>query len=139
MAIVTPVTAEVPAEKKEKKEKKGKKKKDAYVWKIPALTGDKDFDDYLNLCDSLNSKIENYKEDIVFYEVAEIHIVDENGEKDIRYHVVDSMGNLRSANKAFIQNFDLIMAYPLITSCSTKVRYLSYMYSATLHGVPSAW
>ena len=84
MAIVTPVTAEVPAEKKEKKEKKGKKKKDAYVWKMPALTGDKDFDDYLNLCDSLNSKIENYKEDIVFYEVAEIHIVDENGEKDKR-------------------------------------------------------
>ena len=37
MAIVTPVTAEVPAEKKEKKEKKGKKKKDAYVWKMPAL------------------------------------------------------------------------------------------------------
>lgn len=121
MAIVTPVTAEVPAEKKEKKEKKGKKKKDAYVWKMPALTGDKDFDDYLNLCDSLNSKIENYKEDIVFYEVAEIHIVDENGEKDIRYHVVDSMGNLRSANKAFIQNFDLIMAYPFITLDMTNL------------------
>lgn len=121
MAIVTPVTAEVPAEKKEKKEKKGKKKKDAYVWKMPALTGDKDFDDYLNLCDSLNSKIENYKEDITFYEVAEIHIVDENGEKDIRYHVVDSMGNLRSANKAFIQNFDLIMAYPFITLDMTNL------------------
>ena len=44
MAIVTPVTAEVPAEKKEKKEKKGKKKKDAYVWKMPALTGDNSID-----------------------------------------------------------------------------------------------
>jgi hypothetical protein len=51
MGLVLPVSAEMSPEKKDKKEKKKKEKK-PYEWKMPALTGDKDFDDYLKLCDT---------------------------------------------------------------------------------------
>mgnify|MGYP003538097426 FL=1 len=56
MGMVMPVSANVSNDKKEKKEKKTKKTK-PYVWTMPALTGNKDFDDYLKLCDDLNNKI----------------------------------------------------------------------------------
>ena len=105
--------------------RKKKKAKKPYVWVMPALTGNKDFDDYLKLCDDLNNKIVAYSDSIVFYEVAEVHVIDESGEKDIQYHVVDSAGNLRSANKAYQQNFDLIMAYPLIALDMTNLTLAS--------------
>lgn len=131
MGLVLPVSAEMSPEKKEKKEKKKKEKK-PYEWKMPALTGDKDFDDYLKLCDDLNNKIVAYAENIVFYEVAEIHVIDESGEKDIQYHVVDSAGNLRSANKAFEQNFQLIASYPLIALDMTNLGLASTTASLAL-------
>lgn len=120
LGLIMPAQASTLTDKKEKKEKKKKEKK-PYVWEMPALTGNKDFDDYLKLCDDLNNKIVSYSENIVFYEVAEVHVIDESGEKDIQYHVVDSAGNLRSANKAYQQNFDLITAYPLIALDMTNL------------------
>ena len=131
MGLVMPVSANVSNDKKEKKEKKTKNTK-PYVWTMPALTGNKDFDDYLKLCDDLNNKITQYAENIVFYEVAEVHVIDENGEKDIQYHVVDSSGNLRSANKAFIQNFELIMSYPLIALDMTNLGLATTTATASL-------
>lgn len=131
MGLVLPVSAEMSPEKKDKKEKKKKEKK-PYEWKMPALTGDKDFDDYLKLCDDLNNKIVAYAESIVFYEVAEIHVIDESGEQDIQYHVVDSAGNLRSANKAFEQNFQLIVSYPLIALDMTNLNLASTTASLAL-------
>lgn len=124
LGLIAPVQANNFVDKKEKKEKKKKAKK-PYVWVMPALTGNKDFDDYLKLCDDLNNKIVAYSDSIVFYEVAEVHVIDESGEKDIQYHVVDSAGNLRSANKAYQQNFDLIMAYPLIALDMTNLTLAS--------------
>lgn len=131
LGLIAPVQANNFVDKKEKKEKKKKAKK-PYVWVMPALTGNKDFDDYLKLCDDLNNKIVAYSDSIVFYEVAEIHVIDESGEKDIQYHVVDSAGNLRSANKAFQQNFDLVMAYPLIALDMTNLGLASTSASLAL-------
>lgn len=131
LGLIIPTQASTFVDKKEKKEKKKKEKK-PYVWVMPALTGNKDFDDYLKLCDDLNNKIVAYSDSIVFYEVAEVHVIDESGEKDIQYHVVDSAGNLRSANKAFQQNFDLIMAYPLIALDMTNLGLASTSASLAL-------
>lgn len=131
LGLIAPVQANNFVDKKEKKEKKKKAKK-PYVWVMPALTGNKDFDDYLKLCDDLNNKIVAYSDSIVFYEVAEVHVIDESGEKDIQYHVVDSAGNLRSANKAFQQNFDLVMAYPLIALDMTNLGLASTSASLAL-------
>ena len=91
-------------------QKKAKREKAPYEWKLPELTGNKDFDEYLLKCDTMNTTIRQYCDNITFYEVAEIVVVDESGEKDIRYHVVDAEGNLRSANKAFQQNLDLVLS-----------------------------
>jgi hypothetical protein len=131
LGLIMPAQASTLTDKKEKKEKKKKEKK-PYVWEMPALTGNKDFDDYLKLCDDLNNKIVSYSENIVFYEVAEVHVIDESGEKDIQYHVVDSAGNLRSANKAYQQNFDLITAYPLIALDMTNLGLASTTASLAL-------
>lgn len=103
----------IPQEANAQKKKKEKK---PFVWVLPELTGNDSFDEYLLKCDTLNTRIHQYCDNITFYEVAEIHVIDENGEKEINYHVVDSLGNLRSSNKAFIQNLNLILAYPSLAS-----------------------
>lgn len=128
LGIVLPQQA-CAAKKKEKKEKK------AYEWVLPELTGDKNFDEYLLKCDTMYNNIRTYCDSIVFYEVAEIHVIDESGEKDIRYHVVDSAGNLRSANKAFMQNLDLVMAYPQIALDMTLMATYTATATAALPGL----
>lgn len=110
-------------DKKAKKEKpkKEKKEKKPYVWAMPKLTGVKEVDEYLLQCDSMNTRIKRYSEDITFYEVAEIHVIDENGEQDIQYCVVDSAGNVRSSNLALLQNLDIVFAYPLLALDATNL------------------
>ncbi|MCM1515632.1 MAG: hypothetical protein NC080_04340 [Paraprevotella sp.] len=122
-------------DKKEKKEKKKKEKK-PYVWEMPKLTGVQTFDDYLLLCDTMNTKIKKYSEDIVFYEVAEIHVKDENGEEDIRYCVVDSAGNLRSSNLALAQNMDIVFAYPGLALDATNLTLATTNASMALASAP---
>ena len=85
------------------------KKKKEFKWALPELTGDASFDEYLLKCDTLYNNIKGYCNNIEFYEVAEITVIDENGEKDTQYQVVDKDGNLRSSNKAFQQTMDLII------------------------------
>lgn len=128
LGIVLPQQA-CAAKKKEKKEKK------AYEWVLPELTGDKSFDEYLLKCDTMYNTISHYRDSITFYEVAEIHVLDETGEKDIRYHVVDSAGNLRSANKAFQQNLDIVLAYPQIALDMTLIATYTASATASLPGL----
>lgn len=122
-------------DKKDKKEKKKKEKK-PYVWTMPKLTGDKAFDDYLKLCDELNTKIKKYSEDITFYEVAEIHVVGDNGEEDVQYFVVDSVGNLRSSNAALAQNLDIIFAYPNLVLDATNMTAATASATTAIAGNP---
>lgn len=106
--------------KKEKKEKTKKAKK-PYVWVMPKLTGDKAMDDYLLLCDTMNTQIKKYCDDIVFYEIAKIEVTKENGETYEKYGMVDSLGNLRSSNAALSQNLDIIFAYPDLVLDATNL------------------
>jgi hypothetical protein len=98
----------------QKKEKKEKKAKAAFVWEMPELSGNEVVDSYLLTCDTLNTKMREYSDNITFYEVAKIEVIGEDGEKDIKYNVVDAEGNLRSSNAAFNQNMQIILAYPAI-------------------------
>lgn len=100
--IVLPQQAQ--AAKKDKKEKK------PYVWEMPKLTENKEFDEYLLKCDTMNTRIRQYCENITFYEVAAIETTDDKGEKEVFYQVVDSANQVRSANKAFLQNMDLVLS-----------------------------
>lgn len=122
MGMMMPSTA-FAGKKKEKKEKK------PYEWVMPELTGNESFDEYLLKCDTMYNQIRSYCDSIVFYEIAEITVIDENGEKDIKYQVVDEAGNLRSSNLAFKQNLDLVMAYPEIALDMTSMA--AYTASAT--------
>lgn len=94
--------------------KKDKKEKKPYVWELPKLTGDKVFDEYLLKCDTMNTRIRQYCENITFYEVAAIETTDEKGEQEVFYQVVDSTNQVRSANKAFMQNMDLVLSGAVI-------------------------
>lgn len=122
-------------DKKEKKEKKKKEKK-PYVWTMPKLTGDKSFDDYLLLCDTMNTKIKKYCEDITFYEVAKIAIKNDDGEIEYQYCIVDSAGNLRGANLAFAQNMEIIMAYPGLLLDMTNLTLATTTATTALAGNP---
>lgn len=122
-------------DKKEKKEKKKKEKK-AYEWVMPKLSGVEGLDDYLLKCDSMNTSIKKYSEDITFYELAKIAVKDENGEVDYQYCMVDSAGNLRGANKAFAQNMDIIMAYPGLVLDMTNLTLATATATTALAGSP---
>lgn len=122
-------------DKKAKKEKKKKEKK-PYVWEMPKLTGIKEFDDYLLLCDTMNTKIKKYSEGITFYEVAEIHVKDENGEEDIQYCVVDSAGNMRSSNLALEQDLDIVFAYPGLALDATNLTLATTNATLSLSSAP---
>ncbi len=128
LGMVLPQEANA-AKKKEKKEKK------AFEWVMPELTGNENFDIYLLKCDTMYNRITHYTDSITFYDVAEIHVIDEKGEKDIRYHVVDAEGNLRSANKAFQQNMDIILAYPQIALDMTLIATYTAGATAALPGL----
>lgn len=106
------------AQKKEKKEKKEKK---PYEWVMPELSGNADVDNYLLKCDTLYNRIQNYCNNITFYELAEITVKDSNGNEEKTYQIVDENGNLRSSNLAFLQNLELILAYPAIALDMTSL------------------
>lgn len=92
---------------------KKKKEKKPYVWEMPALTGSKDFDDYLLLCDKLNKEYKQYCENITFFQMRPIIITEDGQEVDRQWCMVDTVTNtIRSSGEAFKQNMDIILAYP---------------------------
>ncbi len=106
---------------KEKTEKKKKEKKE-WTWEMPELTGNKEFDDYLKLCDTLNWRIQSYTDSITFYHVVKIRqtnpetgelLVDEVGNpiEEIRVIEGDPEGeyNMRGTKEALAQNAAIIM------------------------------
>ena len=103
------------AQKKEKKEKK------AYEWIMPELSGNSEVDTYLLKCDTLYNEIQNYCNNITFYEMAEITVKDADGNEEKTYQIVDENGNLRSSNLAFQQNLQLVLAYPAIALDMTNL------------------
>lgn len=137
LGIVMPQT--MMAEKKEKKEKKDKKK-NAYVWEMPELTGDKDFDEYLLKCDTLNTRIRSYCDAITFYQMRPI-VVTDNGqadgqEIDRQWCMVDTTTNtLRSSNLAFSQNMQLILSYPSIALDMTELSVFTASATTALPGL----
>ena len=95
--------------------KKGKKEKKPYVWEMPELTGNQEFDDYLRKCDTLNTRIRSYCDAITFYQMRPISITENGKEIDRQWCMVDTVTNtLRSSNLAFAQNLNLILSYPAI-------------------------
>lgn len=109
---------DLQAQKKEKKTKEKKVKKE-FVWELPALTKNEDFDKYLLTCDTLYHEINKYCENMSFYTVAPIIVVDENGDTlreangEIfkRYAVVDTTDNyrIRGTKEALLQLTDIIL------------------------------
>lgn len=123
MALVAIVSLgssiDLQAQKKEKKAKEKKPKKE-FVWELPALTKNEDFDTYLLTCDTLYREINKYCENMAFYTVAPIIVIDENGDtlRDAngeifkRYAVVDTTDNyrIRGTKEALLQLTDIILS-----------------------------
>lgn len=113
LAIAVVAPASVQAQKK--KEKKAKKE---FVWEMPELTKNEDFDKYLLTCDTLNARIRTYCDSIVFYEVKKIQevdtngnvIMDENGKPKEIYAVVDHENHIRGSKEAIFQYADMILS-----------------------------
>lgn len=110
IAMVAPVSMQA----QKKKERKAKKE---FVWEMPELTKNEDFDKYLLTCDTLNSRIRAYCDSIVFYEVKKIQevddngnvIMDENGKPKEIYAVVDNENHIRGSKEAIFQYADMIL------------------------------
>lgn len=128
MAIAMVVPTSLQAQKK-----KGKKEKKEYVWKMPELTKNKDFDTYLLTCDTLNSRIREYCDSIVFYEVKKIQqtddegnlVLDENGQPKEIYAVVDEENHIRGSKEAIFQYADMILSGTSILLDMTNITLLT--------------
>lgn len=115
LILVIAVVAPISMQAQKKKEKKVKKE---FVWEMPELTKNKDFDTYLLTCDTLNSRIRAYCDGIVFYEVKKIQeidasgnvIMDENGNPKEIYAVVDNENHIRGSKEAIFQYADMILS-----------------------------
>lgn len=115
-------------------EKKSKKESKPYEWKMPALTGNADFDRYLLKCDTINKRISSYCDGITFYQMRPV-VVTENGQEgeqeiDRQWCMIDPETNtLRSSNAAFKQNLDIVLSYPALLLEMTSLA--TYTASAT--------
>ncbi|MFR9546053.1 MAG: hypothetical protein SNJ29_10810 [Rikenellaceae bacterium] len=121
LAMVAPATSVYSKDDGGKKEKKEKPAKEAkpLVWKKPALTGNKDFDEYLRLCDELYTKIETYSAQIPYYKVqyyknvnlntGEV-IKNEDGEVEYIAVIEDQNGKIRNAGGVMKQYATVILA-----------------------------
>lgn len=107
LGIVMPQNAMAQKKKNQKKSDK------TYVWELPELTGNKEFDHYLLLCDTLNTEIKKYSEGISFFQMRPIVVMEDGQEIERQWCMVDTTTNtLRSSGEAFKQNMDIILAYP---------------------------
>lgn len=114
LAMVVPVSsAYAQKEKKEKKEKK------PFVWEMPALTGNANFDEYLTTCDALNTSITTYSDQIPFYTVnyyvaqdpeTGAALINEDGEYETYALIEDQDGVVRNAGGVILQYTTVILS-----------------------------
>lgn len=115
---------------------KKKKEKKPFVWEMPALTGDKDFDNYLKLCDSLWYVVKQYSENITFYQMRPVVITEDGQEVDRQWCMVDTATNtLRSSGEAFKQDMDIILAYPDLMLDMTNLSLATTLAGTSLPGL----
>ena len=82
LGVIAPQTAY--AERKKDKEKKG------WKWEMPKkMTGIDEFDHYLRVCDTLNTRILTYMDSVTFYTVRPIDVKQPDGTIIKRRCVVD--------------------------------------------------
>lgn len=119
------------AQKKEKKEKKEKK---SFVWELPALTENKDFDTYLLTCDTLYTRIQAYNDSIVYYKVVQSDTgqKDDAGQPLYQYAIVDDEGNARNTGRALLQYTDFILTGTNIALDCTNLTLLTTLATTAL-------
>lgn len=91
---------------------KKQKEKKPFVWELPKLTGNDDFDRYLLTCDTLYTRIQSYNDSITYYKVEQAPTgeVDDAGKPLYKYKVVDNAGNTYNTLKVVSQYADFILA-----------------------------
>ncbi len=101
----------------EKKEKV-KKERPPFVWTMPALTKNENFDEYLLTCDTLYNSITSFADHIPMYNVAYYQDVDpetgealfnEDGEPEYCAVIEDQNGVVRNAGGVMLQYTDIIL------------------------------
>lgn len=113
---------------------KKKKEKKPFVWELPKLTGNEDFDKYLLTCDTLYTRIQHYNDSITYYKVlqAETGQVDDTGKPLYKYLIVDAEGNARTPMRALAQYADFILTGTNIILDCTNLSLLTAVATTTL-------
>lgn len=129
LGVIAPQTAY--AEKKKDKEKKG------WKWEMPKkMTGIDEFDHYLRVCDTLNTRILTYMDSVTFYTVRPIDVKQSDGTIIKRRCVVDDKDNIRGSNEALAQYFDMTNTGLDILGDLVKITGETTVATASLAGDP---
>lgn len=129
LAVIAPQNAY--AEKKKDKDKKG------WKWEMPKkMTGIEEFDHYLRVCDTLNTRITTYMDSVTFYTVRQIDVQQPDGTIIKRRCVVDDKDNIRGSNEALAQYFDMTNTGLAILGDLVKITGETTVATASLAGDP---
>ncbi len=103
----------------------GKKEKKKAEWKMPEkLSGNAIIDTYLLSCDTLNTRVQEYNENITYYRVVAIETVDDNGQPVLNedgtrkkeVQIVDDNNVVRNSAQVWQQYTDWILTGTSITA-----------------------
>lgn len=103
------------------KKKKEKKEKEPFQWVMPALSGDKDVDNYLLACDDCWNRTLAYTQSLTMYHIDTTYVKGDDGTVYKAFSLVDQNGEKRSTSKVIMQNIDLIFAGTDLTLTMTNV------------------
>lgn len=111
----------LPAGANAQKKKKDKKDKEPFQWVMPALSGDKDVDQYLLDCDDCWNRTLAYTQSLTMYHIDTTYVKGDDGTVYKAFSLVDQNGEKRSTSKVIMQNIDLIFAGTDLTLTMTNV------------------
>lgn len=117
------------------KKKKEKAPKAPFEWKMPDLTGDKDFDAYLNECDAMWTRLSSYKDGIAWYHIDTTYVKGADGAVYRALSVVDQEGNKKSTSSILMQNLEIVLNGTMIITDMGLMSASATLATAALPGL----
>jgi hypothetical protein len=134
--MISPVQAAGKCAKAESLQKKKKSEKEPFDWekvRPDKLSGDKDIDEYILVCDTVWSEIRTYRESITFYSLDTFYCPTE---KIMLIQLRDRDGNKKNIGRTLLQNMDMAFAGANLLLNATRINLLAVSATVAMTSKP---